>query len=144
MNQTMRIQFLSKEENKNDNNKNDSMPFGNFLISILHKILIITNRLKKEEHIEYYFDIESCIIHLLIELIQENKEEILILDKDKTKKEGLMNSNTVFIFHNFVHFINDILFDDTIILKYAFKTRLLLMSFFISILEQKKMKKFKK
>ena len=144
MNQTMRVEFLSKEENQNDTNKNDTMPFGNFLISILHKILIITNRLRKEEHVEYYFDIEYCIINLLNELIQENKEEILILDKDKTKKDEFRNSNTAFIFQNFVHIVNDILFDDSIVLKYAFKTRLLLMSFFISILEQKKNEEIQK
>ena len=145
MNITMKTKFLSKDENKSENNKlNEVMSFSNFLISILHKIMIITNKAKDEAHIQYYFDTEFCIIELLIELIQGNKEEILIVSKDKTKKDEFTNSCTAFIFHNFVQVVTDILFDDSMILKYAFKTRLILMTFFISILEQKKNEEIQK
>jgi hypothetical protein len=117
----MKTKFLSKDENKSENNKlNEVMSFSNFLISILHKIMIITNKAKDEAHIQYYFDTEFCIIELLIELIQGNKEEILIVSKDKTKKDEFTNSCTAFIFHNFVQVVTDILFDDSMILKICF------------------------
>ncbi len=139
MNMTLRTKFLAKVEEKNQNHLsgNQYMPFFNFAINVLHKILIITNRAKNEPHIQYYFDTQNCIVELLVEIIQGNKKEILITDGDKTKLDEFINSNTLFTFQNFVQIVNDILFDDTMTKSYCFKTRLLLMSFFVSILEEK-------
>ena len=145
MNLTLRNKFLSKEENKEGVNKNNEvMTLISFLVNILHKIILITRKAKNEPHIEYYYDIQFCIVELLVELIQGNKEDILIIENDKTKKDEFINSNTLFSFHNFVHIVTDILFDDYLISHFGFKTKLLLMSLFISILEQKRNEEIQK
>ena len=113
------------------------MTFFYCSVNVLHKILIITNRAKNEPHIQYYFDTQNCIVELLVEIIQGNKKEILITDGDKTKLDEFINSNTLFTFQNFVQIVNDILFDHTLTISDCFKMRLLLMSFFVPILEEK-------
>ena len=51
---------------------------------------------------------------------------------------------SLFTFNTFVSLVSEILFDDSLIMGYAFKTRLLLISFFIAILEEKHNEEIKK
>ena len=44
---------------------------------------------------------------------------------------------SLFTFNTFVSVVSEILFDDSLIVGHAFKTRLLLISFFIFFLEEK-------
>ena len=44
---------------------------------------------------------------------------------------------SLFTFKSFISIVSEILFDDSLIDGHAFKTRLLLISFFIAILEEK-------
>ena len=52
-------------------------------------------------------------------------------------KELANNENSLETFKNFVQIVTDILFDDSMSIGYHFKVRVLLISFFISILEEK-------
>ena len=111
----------------------DSMSFFNFLINCLHKILIITKKAHSKDHIAYLFDLFFVITELLVEVIQGNKKEILA----KGKANSIKNNMSLFTFNTFVSVVSEILFDDSLIVGHAFKTRFLLISFFIAILEEK-------
>ena len=121
----------------------DSMSFFNFLINILHKSLIITKRAKNKQRIEYLYDIIYCIIELLVEIIQGNKKEIISENSSKKINEENNNQNIIYI-KVFIKYVSEILFDDSMIDSYCFKIRLLLMSFLISILEEKTNDKIQK
>ena len=127
---------------ENNNLNYSSMTFFNFLINSIHKILIITKKASDEPHIQNLYDILHVIIDLLIEIIQGNKSEILIEEKELIAKE--INENTFFIFNNFVQISAEILFDESMKISHSFKTRLLLMSFLISIIEEKNNNEIKK
>ncbi len=114
-----------------------SMTFFNFMINILNKICLITNKAKEEAHVGFYYDLIYGILELLVEIIQGNKKEIII-KKDKLSAEEMVNNkNSIETFKNFVQNVAEILFDDSMSTGHHFKVRLLLMSFFISILEEK-------
>ena len=121
----------------------DSMSFFNFLINILHKSLIITKRAKNKQRIEYLYDIIYCIIELLVEIIQGNKKEIISENSSKKITEENNNQNIIYI-KTFIKYVSEILFDDSMVDSYCFKIRLLLMSFLISILEEKTNDKIQK
>ena len=124
-------------ENINNNYyRTYQMSFFNFLINTLHKLLIITNKGRNEAHIQNLYDILEVIIDLLVEIIQGNQFEILLDDKEERAKEN--NDTFLFSFNNFVQIISEILFDESLKKEHAFKTRLLLMYFLISIVEEKK------
>ena len=111
----------------------DSMSFYNFLINCLHKMLIISKKAHNEGHIAFIYDLFFAITELLVEVVQGNKKEIL----NKGKGNSIKNNMSLFTFNTFVSIVAEILFDDSLIMGYAFKTRLLLISFFIAILEEK-------
>ena len=111
----------------------DSMSFYNFLINCLHKMLIISKKAHNKGHIGHLYDLFYAITELLVEVIQGNKKEILT----KGKSYAIKNNMSLFTFNTFVSLVAEILFDDSLIMGYAFKTRLLLISFFIAILEEK-------
>ena len=58
-----------------------SMTFFNFMINILNKICLITNKAKEEAHVGFYYDLIYGILELLVEIIQGNKKEIIINSK---------------------------------------------------------------
>ena len=128
---TNKSKFLGAEKDILDSE--DSMSFFNFLINCLHKILIITKMAHNKDHIAHLYDLFFVITELLIEVIQGNKKEILY----KGKANFIKNNMTLFTFNTFVSVVSEILFDDSLIDGYAFKTRLLLISFFIAIIEEK-------
>ena len=128
---TNKDKFLSSPEKENDSE--DSMSFFNFLINCLHKILIITKRTHQKDHISSLYDIFYIITEFLIEVLQGNKKEILA----KGRLNTIKNNMSLFTFKSFISIVSDVLFDDTLIDGHAFKTRLLLIGFFIAILEEK-------
>ena len=93
MNLTMKSGFFSlkKRQSQIINSVNlmqeDYMSFFNFLLSTLHKLLIITNKAKDEEHIGYFYDLFYSLIELLKEMIQGNKKELLQKIKNEIKKD---------------------------------------------------------
>ena len=132
---TNKSKFLSRKISKNteETETEENMTFFNFLVNILEKILIVTNKVHSKGHISYFFDIVYSIIELLIEIIQGNKKEIL----SKTKEDESKNNMSLYSLQNFVSIVSEILLDDTLIEGHAFRTRLLLIGFFIAILEEK-------
>ena len=130
--------FRTNEFEKINNNyfRTYQMTFFNFLINSVHKLLIITNKGRNEAHIQNLYDILEVIIDLLVEIIQGNQFEILLDDKEEKSKEN--NDTFLFSFNNFVQVIAEILFDESLKKEHSFKTRLLLMYFLISIVEEKK------
>ena len=132
---THKTKFISRKNSKDseDNEIETNISFFNFLVNVLDKILIVTNKVHNKGHIGYLFDIVHSIIELLIEIIQGNKKEILT----KSKDDEIKNNMSLFSLQNFVSIVSEILLDDTLIEGYAFRTRLLLISFFIAILEEK-------
>ena len=148
MNLTMKSGFFSLKKSKSQMNTNnqlqeDYMSLFNFLLSTLHKFLIITNNAKDEKHIGYLYDLFYSLIELLKEMIQGNKKELLHKIKNEIAKEK-HNDMTLFIFQTFVSLDKDILFNDSLISGPGFKIRLLLMSFFIVLLEEKTNKELQK
>ena len=133
---THKSKFTSRKNTK-DSEENrvveTNISFFNFLINVLNKILIVTNKLHNKGHICLLFDIVYSIIELLIEIIQGNKKEILT----KSKEDEMKNNMSLFSLQNFVSIVSEILLDDSLIEGKAFRTRLLLISFFIAILEEK-------
>ena len=122
---------LSQTSSQNDSE--ETMSFFNFLINVLDKILIVTQKVHNKRHISFLFDIVYSIIELLVEIIQGNKKEIL----SKAKEDETKNNMSLFTMQNFVSTVSDILLDDSLLEGHAFRTRLLLISFFIAILEEK-------
>lgn len=114
-----------------------SMTFFNFMINVLTKILLITNKAKEEAHVAFYYDLIYGIVELLIEIIQGNKKEIISKKEKMSMKEMVNNENSLETFKNFVQIVADVLFDDSMYIGNHFKVRVLLISFFISILEEK-------
>ena len=129
---TNKTKFMSRKNSKDSEDSiiETNMSFFNFLINILDKILIVTNKVHNKGHIAYLFDCVYSIIELLIEIIQGNKKEILRKDDEK-------NNMSLFSLQNFISIVSEILLDDSLIEGYAFRIRLLLISFFIAILEEK-------
>ncbi len=117
---------------------NESMSFFNFLINVMQKILMITQKCKNEQYTNSLYDIIYCILELLIEIIQGNNKEIL----DPTNSDK--NQETLFFFNNFSSIMTDIIFDDNLKNKTGFKVRMLLMNFVNSILEEEKNEEIKK
>ena len=128
---TNKDKFLSNQEKENESE--DSMSFFNFLINCLHKILVITKKSHQKDHIASLYDIFFIITEFLVEVLQGNKKEIL----SKGRFNTIKNNMSLFTFKSFISIVSDILFDDSLIDGHAFKTRLLLISFFIAILEEK-------
>ena len=128
---TNKDKFLNNPEKENESE--DSMSFFNFLINCLHKILVITKKSHQKDHISSLYDIFFIIIEFLVQVLQGNKKEILAKGRFNTIK----NNMSLFTFKSFISIVSDILFDDSLIDGHAFKTRLLLISFFIAILEEK-------
>ena len=129
---TNKDKFLSDRE-KDLEPSEDSMSFFNFLINCLHKILIITKKSHQKDHIASLYDIFFIITEFLVEVLQGNKKEIL----SKGRLNSIKNNMSLFTFKSFISIVSEILFDDSLIDGHAFKTRLLLISFFIAILEEK-------
>ena len=133
---TNKTKFASRKESKYSDeteNTEETMSLFNFLVNVLDKILIVTNRVHNKGHISYIFDIVHSIIELLVEIIQGNKKEIL----SKSKEDEMKNNMSIYSLQNFISMVSDILLDDSLIEGHAFRTRLLLISFFIAILEEK-------
>ena len=76
-------------------------------------------------------------------MIQGNKKELLHKINNEITKEK-HNDMTLFIFQTFVSLDKNILFNDSLIYGSGFKIRLLLMSFFIVLLEEKTNKELQK
>ena len=129
--------------NNNINTQEDFMSFFNFLLNVLHKFLVITNKAKERRHIGYLYDLFYSIIELLKEMVQGNKKELLWKIKNDVAKIK-HNDMTLFTFKTFVFLDKDILFNDSLISGPAFKIRLLLISFFIVLLEEKTNKELQK
>ena len=129
---TQMTKFSNNTEEQGEETE-EKMPFFNFLINVLNKILIVSNKLHNKGHTNYIFDVIDSIIELLIEIIQGNKKEILSNSKEDENK----NKMSLFFIQNFVSNVSEILLDDSLIEGYAFKTRLLLVNLFIAILEEK-------
>ncbi len=146
MNFTAKSKFFNQtaEEDEVDCfSSEDSMSFFNFMVNILHKFLIITNKSKNQNHIGFIYDLFYSIIELLVEIIQGNKRELL--SKNRTDNSKNKNNNmTLFTFKTFVSLDAEVLFNDTLISGPGFKTRLLLISFFIALLEEKTNKELQK
>ena len=121
------------QQTSSQNDSEETMTFFNFLINIIDKILIVTQKVHNKRHISFLFDIVYSIIELLIEIIQGNKKEIL----SKEKEDETKNNMSLFTMQNFVSTVSDILLDDSLLEGHGFRTRLLLISFFIAILEEK-------
>ena len=126
---------LTSHNNSLDNGgeAETNISFFTFLVNVLDKILIVTNKLHNKGHINFLFDIVFSMIELLIEIIQGNKKEILT----KSREDDIKNGISLFSLQNFVSIVSEILLDDSLIEGHAFRTRLLLISFFIAILEEK-------
>ena len=127
------ISSRNSSKTSNESDTEETMSFFNFLVNALDKILIITQNVHNKRHIGFLFDIVYSIIELLVEIIQGNKKEIL----SKSKEDEIKNNMSLFSLQNFVSIVSDILLDDSLIEGHAFRTRLLLISFFIAILEEK-------
>ena len=130
---TNKSKFLGGSDKDGAIDSEDSMSFYNFLINCLHKMLIISKKAHNKGHIAYLYDLFYVITELLVEVIQGNKKEILT----KGRSYAIKNNMSLYTFNTFVSVVAEILFDDSLIMGYAFKTRLLLISFFIAILEEK-------
>ena len=132
---TNKSKFNSEKEsiNSEEAEKEENMSFFNFLVNVLDKILIVTNKVHNKGHIGFIFDIVNSIIELLVEIIQGNKKEIL----SKLKDEETKNNMSLYSLQNFISAVSEILLDDSLIEGHGFRTRLLLISFFIAILEEK-------
>ena len=128
---TNKDKFISSPEKEIETE--DSMSFFNFLINCLHKILIITKKTHQKDHIASLYDIFFIITEFLVEVLQGNKKELL----SKGRFNTIKNNMSLFTFKSFISIVSEILFDDSLIDGHAFKTRLLLISFFIAILEEK-------
>ena len=137
---TNKSKFLGNSDKDVGMESEDSMSFYNFLINCLHKMLIISKKAHSAGHIAYIYDLFFAITELLVEVIQGNKKEILTKGKSNANK----NNMSLYSFNTFVSVVSEILFDDSLIMGYAFKTRLLLISFFIAILEEKNNEEFQK
>ena len=118
---------------------NESMSFFNFLINVIQKILMLTDKCKNEQYSNSLYDIIYCILELLIEIIQGNNKEILEPIENSEK-----NQQTLFFFNNFSSIMTDIIFNDNLKDKTGFKIRMLLMNFVNSILEEEKNEEIKK
>ena len=129
--------------NNNINPQEDFMSFFNFLLNVLHKFLLITNKARDKGHIGYIYDIFYSIIELLKEMVQGNKKELLYKIKNELSRIK-HNDMTLFTFRTFVSLDKDILFNDSLISGPGFKIRLLLISFFIVLLEEKTNKELQK
>ena len=121
----------------------DSMSFFNFLLNVLHKFLIITNKARDSGHIKFLYDLFYSIIELLKEMTQGNKRELLYKVKNELSRVN-HNDMTLFTFRTFVFLDRDILFNDSFISGPGFKIKLLLISFFIVLLEEKTNKELQK
>ena len=124
---TNKDKFISSPEKEIETE--DSMSFFNFLINCLHKILIITKKTHQKDHIASLYDIFFIITEFLVEVLQGNKKELL----SKGRFNTIKNNMSLFTFKSFISIVSEILFDDSLIDGHAFKTRLLLISFFIYI-----------
>ena len=134
---TYKSKFINSRRSSKISSQSDSeetMSFFNFLINILEKILIVTQRVNNKRHISFLFDIVYSIIELLVEIIQGNKKEIL----SKSKDDEMKNDMSLYSMQNFISIVSEILLDDSLIEGHAFRARLLLIGFFIAILEEKK------
>ena len=143
MNFTAKSKFLSKDDDDILNNSTieESMSFFNFMISSLHKFILITNKAQNYDHTGFIYDLFYSIIELLVEIIQGNKKELL----SKIKTENSKNNNmTLFTFKTFVSLDVEVLFNDTLISGPGFRIRLLLISFFIALFEEKTNKELQK
>ena len=129
--------------NVNINPEEDFMSFFNFLLNVLHKFLVITNKARDKGHIGFMYDLFYSIIELLKEMIQGNKKELLYKIKNELSKVK-HNDMTLFTFRTFVSLDKDILFNDSLISGPGFKIKLLLISFFIVLLEEKTNKELQK
>ena len=151
MSVTMKSAFFPLNKSKtqnvnfsvNVNPQEDFMSFFNFLLNVLHKFLIITNKAQDKGHIGYIYDLFYSIIELLKEMIQGNKKELLYKIKNELSKVK-QNDMTLYTFRTFVSLDKDILFNDSLISGPGFKIRLLLISFFIVLLEEKTNKELQK
>jgi inositol 1,4,5-triphosphate receptor type 3 len=146
MNFTAKSKFFNQTGEEDDDDcfsSEDSMSFFNFMIATLHKFLIVTNKSRNQNHVGFIFDIFYSIIELLIEIIQGNKKELLSKNRvDNSKNKS--NNLTLFTFKTFVSLDSEVLFNDTLISGPGFKIRLLLISFFIALLEEKTNKELQK
>ena len=147
MNFTAKSKFLGDRSRSdsiaNNISAEESISFFNFMVNCLHKFLLITNKARNPDHISYIYDLFYSIIELLVEIIQGNKKELL----SKIKSENSKNKNnnmTLFTFKTFISLVSDVLFNDTLISGHGFRTRLLLISFFIALLEEKTNKELQK
>ena len=147
MNFTSKSKFLNNSDKNLDNSNNstneESMSFFNFMVNTLHKFLLITNKARNYEHIGFIYDLFYSIIELLVEIIQGNKKELLTKIKSENQKNK-NNNLTLFTFKNFVSLDSEVLFNDTLISGPGFKTRILLISFFIALFEEKTNKEIQK
>ena len=137
MTSTVKSKFFETSQNfiQFNNTIEDSMSFFNFMINTLHKLLIITDKAQAKGHSGFVYDVYYSIIELLVEMIQGNKKEILI--KGKGDEMHSRNSMSLFSFKTFVSLNAEVLFNDSLLSGPGFRTRLLLISFFIAILEEK-------
>ena len=148
MNFTAKSKFFNQTDKELDeNNSNslaeESMSFFNFMVNTLHKFLLVSNKSRNQNHVGFIYDLFYSIIELLVEIIQGNKKELL--SKIKTDNAKNKNNNmTLFTFKTFVSLDAEVLFNDTLISGPGFKTRLLLISFFIALLEEKTNKELQK
>ena len=147
MNFTSKSKFLNQTDKNIDNSivstTEESMSFFNFMVNTLHKFLLITNKARNYQHIGFIYDLFYSIIELLVEIIQGNKKELLTKIKSENQKNK-NNNMTLFTFKNFVSLDSEVLFNDTLISGPGFRTRLLLISFFIALLEEKTNKELQK
>ena len=147
MNLTMKSEFFSLKKSKSqiifNSNQDDYMSFFNFLLNTLHKFLLITDKAKEEGHLGYIINLFYLIIELLKEMVQGNKKELLYKIKNEISKVK-HNDMTLFTFKTFVFIGKDILFNDSLISGPGFKVRLLLISFFIVLLDEKTNKELQK
>ena len=147
MNFTSKSKFFTQSEKNseliNTSTLEESMSFFNFMVNTLHKLLIITNKAQNHGQIGFIYDLFYSIIELLVELIQGNKKEVLGKIKSENQKNK-NNSLTLFTFRTFVSLDAEILFNDTLVAGPGFRTRLLLISFFIALLEEKTNKELQK
>ncbi len=147
MNFTAKSKFFSQNEKNesfsNNSNSEESMSFFNFMINTLHKFLLITDKATNFGHIGFIYDLFYSIIELLVEIIQGNKKELLTKIKSENSKNRT-NNMTLFTFKNLISLVSEVLFNDTLISGPGFRTRLLLISFFIALLEEKTNKELQK
>ena len=149
MNISMKSGFFSSKIMESLINSNSSimsddfMSFFNFLLNSLHKFLIITDQARNVEHIGFIYDLFYSIIELAKEMIQGNKKELLYKIKNEPFKIKY-NDMSLFTFKTFVSLGKDILFNDSLISGPSFNTRLLIISFFIILLEEKTNKELQK